>query len=101
MVRLLQSCVLHLGAKRCSCFVPEGGLSSPMGDFISSLECVADHALDNDIRLVLFAGDAHKTCAPPRLRTKGRAECEFVRKSAVRSQICDHPGEGHWRGAHE
>ena len=62
MVRLLQSCVLHLGAERYSRFDPEGGLSSTMGDFISSLECVADHALDNDIRLVLFAGDAYKTC---------------------------------------
>jgi exonuclease SbcD len=59
MVRLLQSYVLHLGAKSCSCFVPEGGLSSRMRDYISSLECVVDHALDNDVQLVLFAGDAH------------------------------------------
>ena len=71
MVRLLQSCVLHLGADSYGRFEPESSLSSTMRDYISSLECVVDHALDNDVQLVLFAGDAHKTCDPPACAPRG------------------------------
>jgi len=64
MVRLLHFSDLHLGAESYGRFDPEVGLSSRMGDFLSSLDCVVDYALDNDVHLVLFAGDAYKTCDP-------------------------------------
>ena len=64
MVRLLHFSDLHLGAESYGRFDPDTGLSSRMGDFLSALDRVADYALDNDIHLVLFAGDAYKTCDP-------------------------------------
>ena len=64
MVRLLHFSDLHLGAESYGRFDPETGLSSRMGDFLSSLDRVVDYALENDVHLVLFAGDAYKTCDP-------------------------------------
>jgi len=64
MVRLLHFSDLHLGAASYGRFDPETGLSSRMGDFLAALDQVVDYALTQDVHLVLFAGDAYKTCDP-------------------------------------
>lgn len=64
MVRLLHFSDLHLGVGSYGRFDPQIGLSSRMVDFLSSLDHVVDHALENEIHLVVFAGDAYKTCDP-------------------------------------
>jgi exonuclease SbcD len=64
MVRLLHFSDLHLGVGSYGRLDPNTGLSSRIGDYLSSLDCVVDHALENDVHLVLFAGDAYKTCDP-------------------------------------
>jgi len=64
MVRLLHFADLHLGAESYGRFDPETGLSSRLGDFLSSLDKVVKYALDNQVHLVLFAGDAYRTCDP-------------------------------------
>lgn len=64
MIRLLHFADLHLGAESYGSFDPATGLSSRLGDFLASLDRVTQHALDSDIHLVLFAGDAYKTNDP-------------------------------------
>jgi DNA repair protein SbcD/Mre11 len=64
MVRLLHFADLHLGAESYGRFNPETGLSTRLDDFLAALDRVTDYALNNDIHLVLFAGDAYKTCDP-------------------------------------
>ena len=64
MVRLLHFSDLHLGAESYGRFDPETGLSSRMGDFLAVLDQVVDYALERDVHLVLFAGDAYKSCDP-------------------------------------
>ena len=64
MVRILHFSDLHLGTENYGQFDPETGLSSRMGDFIAALDRVVDYALATDVQLVLFAGDAYKTCDP-------------------------------------
>ncbi len=64
MVRILHFSDLHLGAESYGRFDPETGLSSRMGDFTAAFDHVVAYALQNDIHLVLFAGDAYKTCDP-------------------------------------
>ncbi len=64
MIRLLHFSDLHLGAASYGRFDPETGLSSRMEDFLTAFDQVVDYALKQDIHLVLFAGDAYKTCDP-------------------------------------
>ena len=64
MVRILHFADLHLGAESYGRFDPETGLSTRLGDFLAALDRIVDYALNNDIHLVLFAGDAYKTCDP-------------------------------------
>lgn len=77
MVRILHFSDLHLGAESYGRFDPETGLSSRMGDFTTAFDHVVAYALQNDIHLALFAGDAYKTCDPsPTLQR------EFARRIA-------------------
>ncbi len=64
MVRLLHFADLHLGAESYGRFDPDTGLSTRLADFLAALDRVVDYALNNDVHLVLFAGDAYKTCDP-------------------------------------
>jgi exonuclease SbcD len=64
MIRLLHFADLHLGVENYGRIDPATGLSTRLTDFLRVYDQVVDYALDNDISLVVFSGDAYKTRDP-------------------------------------
>jgi len=63
-LRFLQFADLHLGVETYGRFDPHSGLNTRVQDFVTCLAFVVDLALHEGVDLVLFAGDAYKTCDP-------------------------------------
>ncbi|MDA0265229.1 MAG: exonuclease SbcCD subunit D [Chloroflexi bacterium] len=59
-MRILHFSDLHIGVENYGRTDPETGLSTRLGDFLSSLDQVVDFALGQNVDLVLLAGDAYK-----------------------------------------
>ena len=59
-LRFLHFSDLHIGVENYGRIDPETGLSTRLGDFLSSLDQVVDFALTQGVDLVLMAGDAYK-----------------------------------------
>jgi exonuclease SbcD len=64
MVKLLHFADLHLGVENYGRMDPATGLSTRLMDFLHAYDQVVDYALENDIGLMVFAGDAYKTRDP-------------------------------------
>jgi len=64
MVKLLHFADLHLGVENYGRMDSATGLSTRLMDFLRVYDQVVDYALENDIGLVVFAGDAYKTRDP-------------------------------------
>jgi exonuclease SbcD len=64
MIRLLHFADLHLGVENYGRLDPKTGLSTRLGDFLRAFDTLVEYALENDIHLVLFAGDAYKGRKP-------------------------------------
>jgi exonuclease SbcD len=64
MIRILHFADLHLGIETYGRIDPATGLSSRLIDFLEAFDQVVDYALDNDIDLILFCGDAYKSRDP-------------------------------------
>lgn len=64
MVKLLHFADLHLGVENYGRIDPATGLSTRLMDFLRAYDQVVDYALENDVSLVVFAGDAYKTRDP-------------------------------------
>jgi len=64
MIRLIHFSDFHLGMETYGRIDPATGLSTRVGDFLASLDALVDHALENDVHLVIFSGDAYKTRDP-------------------------------------
>jgi exonuclease SbcD len=64
LIRLLHFADLHLGVENYGRMDPTTGLSTRLMDFLRVYDQVVDYALENDISLVVFAGDAYKTRDP-------------------------------------
>ena len=64
MIRLLHFADLHLGVENYGRMDPATGLSTRLMDFLRAYDQVVDYALENDVSLVVFAGDAYKTRDP-------------------------------------
>ena len=64
MIRVLHFADLHLGVENYGRLDPRTGLSTRLGDFLRALDTLVEYALENDIHLVLFAGDAYKGRKP-------------------------------------
>ena len=64
MIKLLHFADLHLGVENYGRIDPATGLSTRLVDFLRAYDQVVDYALENDISLVIFAGDAYKTRDP-------------------------------------
>jgi len=64
MVRILHFADLHLGMENYGRLDPATGLSSRVSDFLARFDELVDYALDHEVDLVLFAGDAYKTRDP-------------------------------------
>jgi len=63
-LKILHFADLHLGVESYGHIDVVTGLSTRQNDILSSLDRVIDYALQNDIDLVLFAGDAYKSREP-------------------------------------
>lgn len=63
-LRFLHFADLHLGVETYGRLDPQSGLNSRVADFVHCLSFVVDLALREKVDLVLFAGDAYKTCDP-------------------------------------
>jgi exonuclease SbcD len=63
-IRILHLADLHIGMENYGRLDPATGLNGRVMDFLRRLSEVVDYALDNEIDLVLFAGDAYKTRDP-------------------------------------
>lgn len=64
-MRILHFADLHLGVENYSGGLnPDSGLSWRLHDFLDAFDQVVDYALNNDIDLVLFCGDAYKSREP-------------------------------------
>jgi exonuclease SbcD len=64
MIKLLHFSDLHLGVESYGRLDPTTGLSTRLGDFLRSLDSVVDYALDENVDLVVFCGDAYQTVHP-------------------------------------
>jgi len=65
MIKLLHFADLHLGVENYGRIDPATGLSTRLMDFLRAYHQVVDHALEKDVSLVIFAGDAYyRTCDP-------------------------------------
>ena len=63
-MKILHFSDLHLGVESYGHIDAATGLSTRQNDILSSLDRVIDYALQNDIDLVLFSGDAYKSREP-------------------------------------
>ncbi|MFN2167011.1 MAG: exonuclease SbcCD subunit D, partial [Anaerolineae bacterium] len=63
-IRLLHLADLHIGMENYGQLDPATGLNGRVMDFLRRLNEAVDYALENEIDLVLFAGDAYKSRDP-------------------------------------
>jgi exonuclease SbcD len=63
-IRILHFADLHVGMENYGHLDPATGLNSRVMDFLRRLSEVVEHALDNEVDLVVFAGDAYKSRDP-------------------------------------
>ncbi len=63
-IRILHLADLHIGMENYGRLDPATGLNGRVMDFLRRLSEVVDHALEHEVDLVLFAGDAYKTRDP-------------------------------------
>ncbi|MGD9046437.1 MAG: exonuclease SbcCD subunit D [Anaerolineae bacterium] len=63
-IRILHLADLHIGMENYGRLDPATGLNGRVMDFLRRLSEVVDYALENQVDLVLFAGDAYKTRDP-------------------------------------
>jgi exonuclease SbcD len=83
MIRMLHFADFHLGMENYGRVQPETGFSSRVHDFLKRLDEVFDYGRQNDVDLVVFAGDAFKNRTPnPTLQR------EFARRIRQMSDHC-------------
>jgi exonuclease SbcD len=63
-IRILHLADLHIGMENYGRLDPATGLNGRVMDFLRRLTEVVDYALQNEIDLILFAGDAYKSRDP-------------------------------------
>jgi exonuclease SbcD len=63
-IRLLHFADIHVGMENYGRMDPSTGTSTRVRDFLDRLDEVIDYALDHDVDLVIFAGDAFKNRDP-------------------------------------
>lgn len=74
-IRILHLADVHLGVETYGRIDPSTGLNSRLLDFAAALDQVVDYALDGDVHLVLFAGDAYRNRDP-----NSTCQREFARR---------------------
>ena len=74
-MRILHFSDLHIGVENYGRIDPATGLSTRLGDFLDSLDEVVEFALNEQVDLVLLAGDAYKGRDPSQTHQR-----EFARR---------------------
>lgn len=74
-LRILHLADIHLGMENYGRLDTETGLSTRLGDFLASLNRAIDFALNNDIHLVIIAGDVFKNRDPTPTVQREFARC--------------------------
>ena len=63
-IRILHTADLHIGMENYGQIDPATGINGRVMDFLRRFSAVIDYALNNDVDLFIFAGDAYKTRDP-------------------------------------
>ncbi len=74
-MKILHTADIHFGSNAYGRLDPGTGLNSRLLDFRKSFDFLVQRALDEDIDLFLFAGDAYRTADPTPTQQKAFAEC--------------------------
>lgn len=64
MIKLLHFADVHLGMENYGFVDKKTGLNSRLSDFLKCFDKMTDYVLENELDMVLFAGDAFKTRQP-------------------------------------
>jgi len=64
MIKILHFADVHLGIENYGKIDLHTGLSTRLTDFLKALDRIIDTALEEEIDLVVFSGDAYKTRNP-------------------------------------
>ena len=63
-MRILHFADVHIGVENYSRTDPDSGLSTRLHDFLDTFDELVDYAIDSDVHLALFCGDAYKSRDP-------------------------------------
>ena len=63
-MRIVHCADIHIGMENYGHPDPATGLSTRLGDFLKGLDAIVDYAIENDIDIVIMAGDAYKSRDP-------------------------------------
>ena len=74
-MKILHFADLHLGVESYGRINPETGLSNRLEDFLDAFDQVVNYAIDSNVDLILFCGDAYKSREPTQTQQR-----EFARR---------------------
>ena len=74
-MRILHTADIHLGSNTYGRLDPQTGLNTRLIDFKRSFDFMVEHALEADIDVFLFCGDAYRTADPTPTQQRTFAEC--------------------------
>ncbi|WP_457652802.1 metallophosphoesterase family protein [Rhodocaloribacter sp.] len=74
-MKILHTADIHLGSNVYGRIDPETGLNTRLLDFKRSFEAMVARALEEDVDLFLFCGDAYRTADPTPTQQRTFAEC--------------------------
>lgn len=74
-MKILHTADIHFGSNAYGRLDATTGLNTRLQDFKKSFDFLVQHALEADIDLFLFAGDAYRTADPTPTQQKAFAEC--------------------------
>lgn len=74
-MKLLHTADIHLGSNTYGRVDPETGMNTRLLDFKRSFDAMVQRAIEEDVDLFLFAGDAYRTADPSPTQQRTFAEC--------------------------
>lgn len=74
-LRVMHFADVHLGVETYGKFNPETGLNTRLEDFTLALNAAVTSAIEADVDLAIFAGDAYKARDPNQTHQRSFAEC--------------------------
>ncbi len=63
-IKLLHTADIHIGMENYGRVDPETGINARVMDFLRRLTDIGDYAIENDVDVLIFAGDAYRTRDP-------------------------------------